>query len=583
MKTIALIGQPNVGKSCFFNHLTGVNAIVSNYPGTTVELMEGVTFFQSQKIRVVDLPGTYALGEASEDERVAKDYLLEKKPDAVINIIDCTILERSLYLTLQLIELGIPFVIALNFHEEAKKKGIEIFASKLEKKINMPVVSVNAFTGRGIYKAVEKALGVKEKPKLAEYKKMEKHIGSNTEIAMQRHKEAALLARECSRIKKGAIQISGSERMDAVITNPLLGTIITAIILLSMLFIIFFIGGFLEELVALPFEEIILPWMRSGLIFLPPLLFKILEYSVIGVEAGLAIAIPYIGLFYLMLALLEDSGYLSRLAYLSDNVMHTIGLHGKATIPLLLGFGCNVPSIKAVKILSSPRERLIAAILVVFVPCSAVTAVILGATGYYIGFQYALLIYAIVFALIFSVGIILNKILPGRQTGLIIEMPNYRIPSARNVITKTWLRMKDFVYMAFPLLIIGSAFLGLLVAANLLPILIAPLRPIISGWLMLPDTAGISLIYGILRKEMALETLAVLAGTINLLEFMTPLQIFTFSLVTAIYIPCLATIVVLWKEFGIKKALIVSVASIALAFLIGGITTRILLFFNLLA
>jgi len=292
--------------------------------------------------------------------------------------------------------------------------------------------------------------------------------------------------------------------------------------------------------------------------------------------------LPYIAVFYIMLALLEDTGYLPRMAYILDRVMHKLHLHGKAIVPMMLGFGCSVPAVLATRILPNKKERILTSILICFIPCSARTAVILGSVGKFIGPLYALAIYAIVLLLIFLVGHILGRMLPGESEGLIMEMPEYRRPYLKNVLIKTWLRVKDFIVIAFPLIIIGSVILGIMKFYGLLEIITKPFEPVIGKWLMLPAVAGITLIYGILRKELALELLFVLGGSSLLLNFMSPLQIFIFALVVTLYFPCLGTFAVLKHEFGWKSSLLISFFTIVLAVVVGGVVGRIFLFFNIL-
>ena len=295
-----------------------------------------------------------------------------------------------------------------------------------------------------------------------------------------------------------------------------------------------------------------------------------------GIDAGLQIAIPFIFVFYAVIAILEDSGYIPRMAFLLDKVMYKFGLHGKAIIPMMLGFGCTVPAIISTRVMQSGRERLLTTILILLIPCSARTAVILGAVGMFLGWQYALLLYGFILVLILITGAILGKALPGERQDLVMEIPPYRMPSAKNVFMKTWIRVNDFIFAAFPLIFIGSGILGGLRALGLLAPLLQPAEPIIVGWLMLPVVAGITLLFGILRKELALELLIVLGGSANLLSFMTPIQIFTFALVVSIYVPCIATIGILKREFGWKKCLLISFSTIVLAVLIGGIAARLM-------
>lgn len=613
MKKIVLVGQPNTGKSCFFNHLTGLRAIVSNYPGTTVEIKKAKTYFENELIEVVDLPGIYSLSDSTEDERVAKEFLVNEKIDAIIQIVDCTALARNFYLTLKLIELNLPIVLALNFHEEAREKGILVDEKKIKEILGVDAVFINALLGKGIHKCVKIALRARRPNREIKYckeienaiseimkiinfenkryaairilegdekylkfvenkEKLERILkffeGKNVamQISIDRHGNASIIAQKCSITKKGKHKLTLGEKFDEVLSHHQgIAALVIIGVFLSFFFSLIFIGGILEELIISLFQ-IILPYFSFN---------PFVKYLIIGIEAGFAIVIPYIFLFYLFLAILEDTGFLARITFLSDRIMHQLGLHGKSLIPLLLGFGCNVPAVLSTRILTTEREKIITNVLISMIPCSARTAIILGAAGYYLGWQYALLIYLIILVLIFLIGKILSISLPGKMTGLIMEIPEYRRPLIKNLFAKTWIRMRDFISIAFPLLIIGSGILGFLNSINALQILISPLNFLIEGWLLLPSIAGIPLIFGILRKEMALEMLAVLGGTSNLLSFMTPSQIFTFSLVSAIYFPCLGTLVVLAKELGIKRAILIAALTILVSFLIGGIAARI--------
>jgi ferrous iron transport protein B len=289
-----------------------------------------------------------------------------------------------------------------------------------------------------------------------------------------------------------------------------------------------------------------------------------------------------------MLAFLEDSGYLNSVAFLTDRLMHKFGLHGRAIIPLVAGAGCNVPAIIGTRVLTTIRERTIASTLITLIPCSARTAVILGAVSLFVGWKPAVAIYIIVLALVFLIGVGLNKVMPGTSTGLVMEMFPFRMPLMSNIIKKTWYRFKDFVFVAFPIVLAGSLFLGALYETGYLWKLSAPLSPVVVGWLGLPAVAGLTLIFAILRKELALQLLVTLAvvmyggGAKNLLLFMTPAQLFVYALVNTIYIPCVATIAVLGRELGWKRAGGIMAFTIMLAILIGGIANQVIGYYHLL-
>jgi ferrous iron transport protein B len=288
------------------------------------------------------------------------------------------------------------------------------------------------------------------------------------------------------------------------------------------------------------------------------------------------------------LSLIEDSGYLNSIAFLSDNIMHKFGLHGRAIIPILTGAGCNVPAIMGTRVLTTKRERVLASALIILVPCSARTAVILGAVANFVGWIYAVLIFLVELGLIAVVGWGLHKILPGESSGLVMEMFPFRVPLPSAVLRKTWFRFKDFAFVAFPIVTLGSLVLGALYETGYLWAIAQPIGPIVQGLLGLPAVAGICLILGVLRKELTLELLVALAiaqygsGAQNLLNFMTPLQIFIFALVVTIYIPCVATVAVLGKELGWKNAIVLMLFTIVLAILVGGIAYRIIPYLGIL-
>ncbi|GAF93368.1 unnamed protein product, partial [marine sediment metagenome] len=278
-----------------------------------------------------------------------------------------------------------------------------------------------------------------------------------TDISKDRHGQASLIAEKITKIGEKKVR-RWEERFSRLAIEPKTGIPILIIILGLIFYTLFTIGGAFEEVLIKGFQAYIAPVFGFFINLIPiQIIRKILEHGLItGIEAGLAIAIPYIAVFYIMMGILEDSGYLTRMAYLLDRVMHKLKLHGKSVIPMMLGFGCNVPAILSTRTLSSFREKFITIVMVCLVPCSAVTAIILGATAKYVGWQFALLIYLIDLIVIFFVGYILGRLLPGKHTGLILEMPPFRMPSVIGVLKKTWIRLKDFVYIAFPILIVGE-------------------------------------------------------------------------------------------------------------------------------
>jgi ferrous iron transport protein B len=329
-----------------------------------------------------------------------------------------------------------------------------------------------------------------------------------------------------------------------------------------------------------------LHWLTTGASsllssVLPSVAVDLLVNGLIGgIAAGITIALPYIVPFYVILALLEDSGYLPRAAFLMDTIMHKIGLHGKAFIPLMLGYGCTVPACIGCRIMETKRERFLTAFVVLLIPCAARTVVILGLVGRYVGLPAVIGIYLFDLALVFGLGRIAFKVLPGEPVGLIMEMPNYKKPSAKTVAIKTWSRTKDFVYVAFPIMIVGSIAVEAFALSGLMPYFVNAASPVMTLWLGLPAVAAIPLIFGILRKELTLVLLSTTLAAVGLgLTSLSPVQMIVFALVVMIYIPCLATIAACKKEFGWKKSLGIAAIDIILALVIGGLAFRILSLF----
>ncbi|MEM0096529.1 MAG: ferrous iron transport protein B [Candidatus Bathyarchaeia archaeon] len=638
---VALAGNANVGKSVIFNQLTGLNQVVGNWPGKTVERAEGTLHFRGYTIRVIDLPGTYSLSAFSIEEIVSREYIAVEKPDVIINVVDASALERNLYLTLQLLELEAPVVMALNQVDFAAKKGIRINVEKLSKMLGIPVVPTVAITGSGInellmtvvavangeiklnplkvrfgaeveekvqkiqklveeripqmcavYPArwiaikilewdediVSKLKNYEDGAKVLAYAKekaseLEKMHGEPSPVilASERYSIASKIAKEVTTLETPP-RVGWEQKLDTITTHKILGYPILIGVVLAMFSLIFiggsFLSSFLESLLGNTLSQI-----EVVLAFLPHEAVKIVADGVFGgIMAGITIALPYIVPFYIILALLEDSGYLPRAAFLMDNLMHRVGLHGKAFIPLVLGYGCSVPACIGCRIMETERERLIATFVVTLVPCAARTVVILGLVGKYVGLHAALALYIFDLALVFILGRIAFKALPGEPVGLIMEMPPYKKPSLKIVLTKTWSRTKDFVYIAFPIIVAGSLAITALDVTGFIGYVTTGAKPLISGWLGLPEAAGVPLIFGVLRKELAL----ILFSELIPLETLSTVQMIVFAIVTMLYIPCVATIAALLRELGWKKTMAITVVDVCVALLVGGMAYRLL-------
>ena len=563
------MGNPNVGKSVLFSRLTGVRATASNYPGTTIGYTRGFLKLGEEKVEVIDVPGTYTLEPTTEAEEIALQML--DTGDIVINVVNATNMERSLYLTLQLLEKGTPVIVALNLWDDTKHRGIDIDLDKLRQFLGVPVIPTVAVTGEGIKDLVE-------------------HIPTATSP------DAPVRTRDERWATIGSIidQVqhidhrhhTWLERLQDASVKPLTGGMIAVVVLICAFLVIRFIGESLIGYVLDPlFNNLWAPvviWL-SNLMGGSGFLHDIVVGKVAGGEvnfvesfgllsSGLyvpfAMVLPYIISFYLVLGLLEDIGYLPRLAVLMDTIMHWLGLHGYAIIPTLLGLGCNVPAVLATRILESKRERFIASTLVsIAVPCAALQAMIFGLVGER-GGQYVAIVYGSLFVAWIILGIILNHAVKGFSPELLIEIPPYRLPPWRIVLQKLWMRVYGFLAEAIPIILGAIVVINMLYSLRVFDAIANFTAPVVTGLLGLPKEAVTSLIVGFLRKDVALGMLAPLA--------LTAKQLVVASVVLAMFFPCIATFVVLLRELGVANMLKSAGVMILAALITGGMLNLIL-------
>ncbi|MEE9366314.1 MAG: ferrous iron transporter B, partial [Dehalococcoidales bacterium] len=559
----------NVGKSVVFSRLTGVRVIASNYPGTTVGYTQGLMKVGEETVAVIDVPGTYSLEPTSEAEEIALQMLTTG--DVVINVLDATNLERNLNLTLQLLEKGVPMVVALNMWDDVGHRGIHIDLEKLEELLGVPVIPTVAVTGQGIKELVE-SIPVARMPKLPPSSHDERWaaIGSIAERVQQvTHRHHTWL-----------------ERLEDASVRPITGIIIAAVVLVGMFLGIRFIGESLITYVLDPiFEHLWTPVVLlfsdlmggSGIIH-AVLLGRIVAGEVnyiesfglltTGLYVPLAMVLPYIVAFYFILGLLEDVGYLPRLAVLMDTIMHRLGLHGYAIIPTLLGLGCNVPAILATRILESKRERFIAATLIsIAVPCAALQAMVIGLVGQR-GIQYVAIVYGTLFIVWVVLGFILNRMVKGFSPELLIEIPPYRIPPWRTVLQKLWLRVYGFLHEAIPIILGAVLVMNILYALGVFDAIANFMAPVVTGLLGLPKEAVVALAIGFLRKDVAVGMLGPLA--------LTSEQLVVGTVVLAMFFPCIATFVVLLRELGAVAMLKAAAIMLVVALSVGGLLNLIL-------
>lgn len=549
IKKIYLIGNPNVGKSVVFSRLTDVHVVSSNYPGTTIEFIKGYLALGDEKIEVVDLPGTYSLEPSSSAEEVAASLLRELPKDeiAVINILDSTNLERNLLLTLQLIEEGFPVIACLNMCDDAVHRGVHLDVKKLEELLGIPVISTCAITGSGI------------KPLIARIKEAAP-VSRNKISFEERWKAIGHIIEQVQRLEHRHHRLR--EMLEDASVRPFSGLLIASGVVYASFKIVRFIGESIITRITDPFfygtvqpflEKLALRWQENSFIFhllIGDLIDQKIDFKQsLGllttapyIEFGMVL--PYVISFYLVLSILEDVGYLPRLAVLLDNLLHRLGLHGYAIIPVLLGFGCNVPGIMSTRVLESKRERFIASTIIsIGVPCIPLQAMIVGLLGVFGGF-YVGGVYLTLFVIILILGAVLNRLLPGYSPEFLMEIPPYRFPPLAMLARKLYFRVKGFLIEAAPIVLIGVLAVNILLYFRLFDIVTGVFAPIIHGLFGLPKESIVALIIGFLRKDVAVGMLAPLA--------LSAKQLFIATTLLAISFPCIATFIVLWKELGVK-------------------------------
>lgn len=635
--TIALAGNANVGKSVIFNEITGSNQIVGNWPGKTIERAEGKLHFEGYDINVVDLPGIYSFSTFSMEEIVSREYIALEKPDVVINIVDAAVLERNLFFTMQLMEMEVPLIVCVNQIDIARQKGIVVDIGKLQSALGVPVVATVAVRGEGLHELIDTAINYREKKSKIKKNKLEygfevenkisqlsdlidsrdlslgypsrwiaiKLLENDPEIKriveersnevvqksfqmaeeieeMHNEPSFSVIASEryalASMIAAGAqiqsqIKISFSEKLDRLATDRIFGYLISALVIGGLLLWTFVVGKFFSDILtqAFSFFQPVDPQISGTVVSI------VWNGAVGGLIAGITLIIPFVVPFYLMLSAIENSGILTRVAFMMDTAMHKIGLHGKALIPLILGYGCNVPAIASTRILETRRERLLAAFAITFAPCAARTIVILGLVAVFVNVWWALALYLIDLLLIFILGRIALKLVPGEPTGLIMEMHSFKVPTLSIITRQTWVRTKSLLYFVLPIYIFGTAFVQALYVLGILTPISNFLTPLTVWWLGLPAVAGVLLIFGAIRKEFILLMLVAFFGT-DLALALTPVQFIVLALVAMLYLPCASTIAVLSREFGWKSAGMITLANFITAIIAGGIVFRLLSF-----
>jgi ferrous iron transport protein B len=597
-RSIVLVGNPNVGKSVFFNELTGRYVDVSNFPGTTVEIHKA---FYGDDV-LMDTPGVYGVASFNDEERVARDIILHA--DTVINIVDALHIERDLFLTQQIIDMGIPTVVALNMMDEATDSGIRIDVEKLSTQLGVPVIPTVAVKKQGITAlkaAIPQASVGKADPLLQELLNtlIAQGIGrGDALLILEGDEEVAACHLQEARPLREEIYLRRRQRVNEITSdvlimenfsrkwNKLLGQWavrpVTGVpMLLTALYAIYwFVGVFMAQTVVGITEEVIMGEYYGGFItsladrFLTKGTF--LEELAVGEFGVLTMApiylfgllLPLVIGFYLALSVMEDSGYLPRLATLVDRLLTGLGLNGRAVIPVILGFGCVTMATITTRLLGSKRERLIATVLLgVTIPCSAQIGVIAGLIAP-LGFTY-LVIYTVTILVVFILlGTVLNKLLPGESTHLLIDLPPLRLPRLKNVFSKTYTKSLGFMKEAAPLFVLAAVLITVMEFTGMLTAMQNALAPLTVGWLRLPKEATTAFIMGIMRRDFGA------AGLYGMT--LTPQQTMVGLVTITLFVPCIASIMIMVKERGWKEGSAIWVGSLVIAFVVGGILVRML-------
>ena len=617
--TVALAGNPNAGKTTLFNALTGMRNHVGNWPGKTVsvERMEGKAEYNGYTFEIVDLPGTYSLSSRALDEEIAAEYLRNEKPDVVVNIVDAAHLERNLYLTMQLIELGCPLVLALNMNKYAEAEGFVIDTNKLSSLLGVPVVKIEAIdkTGREdlLNAIISKPAPSKILPRYSE--ELEEHIaeiaktpaerfdalfsllnkteGEPSEIASTRkHIEnmcgadiaeviadaryayiAGVLHESVHHMHAGGKSQTG--RIDRILTNRWLGFPIFALIMYVIFQLVFTLG-------APPMEwiETFFGWLGElsgnalSAISAPDWATSLVVDGIIGGVGGIIVFLPNIIIMFFLLSIMEASGYLARVAVLMDRIMHALGLHGKSFIPMILGFGCSVPAIMATRTLESERDRKLTMLLTPYMSCGARMPVYILFVGIFFAPEwqgiamFALYFLGIVVALL--VGIALrHTVFKAGKTEFVLELPPYRLPTIKGVLLHTWNNAKEFLVRAGTIIFAACLVVWLLASLpfgveygsldSVLGMIGSSIAPIFEPLGFGFAEAAVAIIMGLLAKEVVVGTFGTLFGVGEealgdvLINLFTPLSSVSFMVFVLLYVPCLAALFTIKKESGSWK------------------------------
>lgn len=566
-RTILLMGAPNVGKSVFFTHYTKVHVISSNYAGTTVSYMKGDFTLAGNSFTMIDVPGTYSLTSSNEAEELAILFL-KNNPDGILFVLNAADLEGSIKLFLEVKRYNKPIICALNLSDVAKRQGKKIDVELLSKELNVPIISTVAVKQEGFEELDSKMEEVFSKVDSIEQKPIGDPI--DTKVLWKISKEitdkvVSYTSQEANFLDKFGQQL----------LKPWPGVLYSILVIILSIAIVIGAGKALRAVLLLPLvNNIIVPFFEK--IFVDILNVSgmwgnvlIGEYGIfrIGFEWIIALILPYVLLFQLVFAFLEDSGLLPRIAVLFDNLMSKIGVQGGSLINIMLGFGCAVPAIIGTRTSPTKKERLVVSTLICFtVPCISQSGALISLLGDYSVVLILLLILANFILFIISAKL-LSKFISGEIKPMVIEIPNLLIPEKKSFFLKFKARMKSFLIEAEGPMLLAVVLASILTEAGLLDGFSKVVEPIVSGWLGLPPEASLALILGVIRREMSVAPLIAM----NL----TPLQMFVGAIVSLLYLPCLSVVGVLTKEFDLKTSALIFVGTIFNAIFVGGLINQV--------
>lgn len=649
--TLALAGNPNVGKTTLFNSLTGARQHVGNWPGVTVEKKIGTASHKGRDLTIVDLPGTYSLSAYSLDEIVTRDYILKGRPDSVIHIVDASNLERNLYLTIQLLELDVNVAVALNMYDIVKSRGDSIDVDMLSKNLGLPVVETVASTGEGVDDLIDAALEAppmerfkpfygedlekrisavmdilrnddkvaprfplrwlaikvleedKEVLKLLEGNELEPRLrahmdkgGENTELELvnRRYENVRCIMSESCRLSENGLD--PSDMLDKVVTNKYLGIPI----FLAMMWAAFELTFKAAEPFTIMIDKFfnwLIVWISNNIAH--EQLASLLGDGIVGGVGSVLVFVPNIFILFLIISLLEDSGYLARAAFVMDKVMSRIGLHGKSFIPLLIGFGCSVPAIMACRSIEDSRDRLITILSTPFITCGARFPVyVLFAGAFFVGAEgtvvFSMYLLSMLMAIL-SVILLSKFVVKGEKSPFILELPPYRMPTMRSAVLHMWDRGKMYIKKAGTIIFMGAIIIWVLASfppgveygsadsvVGMMGKVLEPLiRPLGFDWKI-----AVALTLGFVAKEIVVGSLGTLYGTgenddllrdqLRADPNMTALTSVGVMVFTLIYVPCLATVAIIRKETNSIRWTLFSIAySMSLAWVITFVIYRV--------